>query len=229
MRRRQNTGIRVLLCIVIVCFSLAGCKKASEADVFDTAPKEDPVSGDAREEEETEEPEEDAGTHEERESRDEAALLCVYVCGQVENPGVYALPEGSRVVDAIASAGGMTADAADTYLNQAAVLEDGMKIYVPSAEEAKAASASGGEALGGAAFGGDGSSPSGSEKKVNLNTADKEELMTLNGIGESKAESILAYRKEQGAFKRIDEVKNVSGIGDGIFNKIKENITITDQ
>jgi len=217
---------------VIVCFSLAGCGKTSDEDVFDTVPKEDSVSGDAWEEKESEEPKDSAGTQEGRESHDEvmdAALLCVYVCGQVENPGVYTLQEGSRVVDAIVSAGGMTADAADAYLNQAAVLQDGMKIYVPSEEEVRTSCASGGEALGGAAFEGEGSSAFGSEKKVNLNTADKEELMTLNGIGESKAESILAYRKEQGAFKSIDEVTNVSGIGDGIFNKIKDKITITDQ
>ncbi|XCP84347.1 helix-hairpin-helix domain-containing protein [Roseburia hominis] len=194
-------------------------QKQPDTDVFDTISEEELDSEDALNDKDSKKTD-DSG-EEGRAEMTEAASVCVYVCGMVANPGVYTLPEGSRIADAIERAGGMTSGAADTYLNQAALLSDGMKIYVPSKEEEKALQVSGGEARAG-----EGSTPADSVRKVNLNTASKEELMTLSGIGESKAEGILAYREEQGAFKSIDEVKNVSGIGDGIFQKIKDHITI---
>lgn len=133
--------------------------------------------------------------------------IYVYVCGAVVSPGVYELPDGSRVYEAITAAGGFREDAVTTEINQAEILEDEMRIYVPTAEEMAQDAVSG-------------------KSKVNLNRASKEELMTLPGVGASRAESIIQYRKEQGAFKKIEDVMQISGIKEALFEKIKDFITV---
>ena len=132
--------------------------------------------------------------------------IFVYVCGAVVSEGVYELPDGSRVYEAIEAAGGFREDAATTAMNQAQVLEDEQRIYVPTLEELRVQSTSEG-------------------RKVNLNTATKEELMTLPGVGESKADSILRYRQEK-QFRRIEDIMEIAGIKEGLFEKIKEHITV---
>ncbi len=146
--------------------------------------------------------------------------ICVYVCGQVNDPGVYELPKDSRLFEALNRAGGMTKDAAEEYLNQAQPLFDGQQIYVPTKEEAENGLPPAVEAAEQA-----GSSAAEGEK-VNLNQASKEELMGLTGIGEVKAESIIRYREEQGNFKSIEEIMEIDGIKDGVFQKIKDDITV---
>ena len=135
------------------------------------------------------------------------------ISGEVRNPGVYQVSEGTRVFEVIACAGGMTEEAAAEYINQAEMVYDGQKIVVPNREEAVSFSAE--------------TENSNVQGKVNLNTATKEELMTLPGIGNSKAENIIEYRKSNGRFSSAEELKNVEGIKDGIFNKIKERITVS--
>ena len=160
---------------------------------------------------------EDLSAVESAESSDDG-LIYVYICGEVETPGVYALPEGSRICDAVDAAGGMTDDAADTYLNLAEVLSDGEKIEVPDktkAEELEAAQIE--EAL---------EAAKAESSLVNINTATEEELMTLSGIGESKAAAIVAYREENGYFDSIEGIMEISGIKEGVFNKIKDQITV---
>ena len=142
-------------------------------------------------------------------------MLYVYICGQVQNPGVYTLPEGSRVYDVITLAGGFTEIAATDYWNQARLLKDGEMIYVPSKEEVKNHPVDGG-----------GSSKASDSDKVNINTASKEELMTLPGIGETRASAILAYRQKNGPFSSIEELKEVEGIKEAVFAKIKVYIEI---
>lgn len=142
-------------------------------------------------------------------------FIYVHVCGAVTKEDVYVLPEGSRGIDAIQAAGGFTAEAATAYCNLAEVLADGMRLYIPTQEEVDA-----------------GLIPvvSGQEKQlngiVNINTAEKEELMTLPGIGESKAESIVKYRSKVGRFQTIEELKNVSGIGEALFESLCDKITV---
>ena len=149
----------------------------------------------------------------------EAESVFVYVCGAVKSPGVYELKSGARVYEAIELAGGVTGEAAQELLNQAEVVSDGERIYVPDQEEAEAFQ----NGTGGLETG----VTDGSEKgKININTAGKEELMTLTGIGEAKAESILRYREENGKFGSIEELMQVEGIKEGVFNKIKDDITI---
>lgn len=140
--------------------------------------------------------------------------IFVQVSGAVVSPGVYELPEDSRVYAAIEAAGGLLQTADDSDINQAAILEDGQKIYVYSAEEmAKLQEAAIAE-------------ESANDGLVNINTADVQLLTTLPGIGENKAKQIVAYRDSNGAFSSIEDIKNVSGIGDGIFNQINSLIKI---
>lgn len=125
--------------------------------------------------------------------------VVVYVTGAVVCPGVYEVGGNMRVSDAIEAAGGFKNNAAADYLNLAAQLSDGEKITVPTKKEAKARDK-------------DDDSDSDGSHLVNINTAAKEELMTLPGIGESKADAIIAYRQENGDYKNIEELMQISGI-----------------
>lgn len=149
-------------------------------------------------------------------------MLYVYVCGAVAAEGVYSLPAGSRLVDAVDAAGGFTAEADRTYHNLAAYLSDGQKVYVPTGAETEELTAAERLDRGTESEGGDGKEP----LPVNINTADKELLMTLPGIGEAKAESILTYRKNAGPFQDAGELKKVSGIGEAMFERIKDKIVV---
>lgn len=160
-------------------------------------------------------------------------IIYVHVCGQVACPGVYPLSAGSRICEAIEAAGGLLESGAGEWLNQAAQVEDGQQVYVPSDEEVRQAqqgSAEGGPYI--AQQGITGSrQPSGQaappdDGKVDLNTASKEQLMTLSGIGEAKAASIIAYREEHGGFQKIEELMEVQGIKEGVFNKVRNQIRV---
>lgn len=148
-------------------------------------------------------------------------LIYVYVCGHVRTPGVYPLSEGSRLYQAVDMAGGILPEGDMTRINLAAPLEDGQKIYIPSQEEAatmleieKTPDTSENTAYGI------------SDGRVNINRASKEALMTLPGIGEAKADAILAYRQTEGAFKNTEDLMQVPGIKEGVFSKIKDRISI---
>lgn len=149
----------------------------------------------------------------------EPAFCCVYVCGAVVNPGVYTLPSDARICDALEAAGGFTEEAAKEAVNLAELIRDAEQIRIPTAEEA--------ESLQGdlAAEGGN-VSEGGTDGRINLNTATREELMTIPGIGASKAESIVAYRMEQGDFADVRDIMKITGIKEGIFEKIKDRITV---
>ena len=138
-------------------------------------------------------------------------VLTVYVCGAVKAPGVYELPADSRVYEAVGLAGGMLPDAAPAAVNQAELLTDGQMIVIPTKEEQLAT---------------DEAEEEREEGLVNINAADLEELKTLPGIGDSKARSIVAYREKNGAFQTIDDIKNVEGIGDGVFAKLENCIKV---
>ena len=159
-------------------------------------------------------------------------MLSVYVCGAVNTPGVYELPVGSRLYQAIDEAGGMREDADRNYLNLAMELLDGQKLQVPTQEEVRAGAIdaetigniSGNTSKSGTS-GSSGTSASGSGL-VNINTADETLLKTLPGIGEAKAESIIAYRQENGAFGKIEDIMNIPGIKQAVYEKIKDAICV---
>lgn len=159
-----------------------------------------------------------------------AVLIYVHVCGAVKNPAVYSLPEGSRVCDAIAAAGGLAEEAADDYVNQARFLSDGERVYIPKKDELRSLTAAQ-YAAGQTVSGNSGSQSTGSVQNgnqeqlpVNINTATLSELMNLPGIGESRAESIIAYREKHGAFSTIEDIMQISGIKDAAYEKIKDRI-----
>lgn len=140
--------------------------------------------------------------------------VVVHVAGAVSAPGVYTLPADSRVDDAVRAAGA-TADADLSQLNLAQKLADGQKITVPAAGETPAPA--------------DNAAPSDSSQSgalININTATQEELESLPSIGEVRAQAIIAYREEHGGFRTIDELKEVSGIGDKIFADISPHVTV---
>ncbi|WP_019412660.1 helix-hairpin-helix domain-containing protein [Paenisporosarcina sp. TG20] len=140
--------------------------------------------------------------------------IVVDVKGQVQTPGVYTLPLGSRILDALQLAGGLLPTAEEKELNFAAKLVDEMVIYVPSIGEAPTTFTS---------------SPSPVDSKstiVNINTADEMTLMTLSGIGPSKAKAIITYRDEHGLFQSVEELKDVTGIGDQTLENLKDFISV---
>lgn len=204
--RRKDRGMmkriqKVLWILVSLQLSFAaGCQK--KAVLYDS-------EGAAGEDWETEA----EGTEEPKETdaAKEDAVICVYVCGEVISPGVYEFPAEARIGEAVEAAGGMTEEAASAWLNLAEHMTDGQKIEVPSKERAE-------ELL----------EESAREEKglINLNTASKEQLMTLRGIGESKAEDIVNYREQQGGFRTLEELMQIPGIKEGVFEKIKDQITV---
>lgn len=161
--------------------------------------------------------------------------IYIYVSGEVNNPGVVILDEGSRIIDAIDSAGGITRNANITKINLAYVLEDGTKVNVPSNKDLKndssfdyitRSSGDGNEEEKSSIKDEGQKSSSKINSKVNINTATQTELETLPGIGPSLALKIINYRKENGKFSNIEEIKNVSGIGDSKYEKLKNYILI---
>lgn len=154
--------------------------------------------------------------------KENTAELIVYVCGAVNNPGIYALETNSRLYEAIAMAGGFSAEADPAYHNLARSISDGERIYILSCAETKLLTTE--QFLDGE----DGTNGISQETNglINLNTATAEQLKQLPGIGEAKAASILEYRQKIGHFTDIEEIMNVSGIGEAMFEKIKNKITV---
>ena len=166
---------------------------------------------------------ETTGIPEKREAQEAAPeeTVQIYICGAVVSPGVYTLPGGSRVVQAVESAGGFLPDSEEKILNLASKIEDGDQITVWTREEAENMEIT--ETPQQNTGGTEQASGSG---KVNLNTAGKEELMTLSGIGESRADAIIAYREANGPFGSIEEIMNIEGIKEKMFEKIRGSIEV---
>ena len=167
--------------------------------------------------------------------------IAVDIKGEVINQGVYYLDEGSIVEDLIKKAGGVTKNASLEFVNRAEKLENNKCVVIPSKEEVKKMkegnndnSESGKATLDNNIISGSNNSTVNSGKesnskensKININTASLDELDNINGTGPSKAKAIIEYREENGGFKSIEDIKNVSGIGEGTFLKIKESITV---
>lgn len=153
---------------------------------------------------------------EEKEESPGQDLITVDVKGAVKSPGIYDLPVGSRVNDAVQKAGGLTEEADSKSLNLAQKVSDEALLYVPTkGEEAASQQAA------------SGTSPSTSkEKKVNLNKASLEELKQVKGLGGKRAQDIIDHREANGKFKSVDELKKVSGIGAKTIEKLKDYVTV---
>ena len=155
--------------------------------------------------------------------------ITVHVCGAVVKPGVYRLPKGAIVLDAVLAAGGFASEADSTWCNQARKLTDSEQLRIYTTEETSQLAAAGqkSEAEQEKEAGTAGSSTSdAADAVVNLNTASKEQLMMLPGIGETRADDILAYRRKHGSFTSVEQLKEISGIGDAIFSRLRDRIII---
>ncbi|MDE6889196.1 MAG: ComEA family DNA-binding protein [Eubacterium sp.] len=150
----------------------------------------------------------------------EKELCFVYVCGAVKHPGVFELPAGSRVYEAVALAGGFCANAYEKGINQAKLVEDGEMIEVLTKKEHRMLEDQPKRA--------DIQEPgqSAQEDQLDLNTATAQQLMGLSGIGEAKAANIIAYRESNGGFSSKEELMQVSGIGEGVYARIQDKIKV---
>lgn len=149
------------------------------------------------------------------------AEIFVDVCGAVANPGVYEMDADSRVFQVIEAAGGFLPEAASASVNQAQPVSDGQQIYVPTQEEVEEGTMP--AAIQQTETAGDSDTAGG---VVNINTADADTLKSLSGIGDAKAQAILAYREEYGTFSTIEEIMQVPGIKESTFSAIKDKITV---
>lgn len=169
-------------------------------------------------------------------SSEEAKTLVVHICGAVSAPGVYELPAGSRIIDAVEAGGGFLPEAEEACCNLAEEIVDGCQIYIMTKSESCADGQT--EKKAGIQTSPDSdmqttdrnvrsnSAPALENGLVNLNTADVAALMTLPGIGESRAKAIISYREQHGAFAQIEDIMKISGIKQAAFSKIKDKITV---
>ncbi len=233
------------LILIAMIFLLSGCSSASREIVITDSSGQ--TGGDAAFLALSEEPSKDGGQSaaaSESSSVDVVSKsIFIYVCGAVNEPGVYELPEGSRVVDAVDAAGGFTVEADETYVNLAATLEDGLKLRIPTSMETMPQDPGTGTSAGTKADAGAGkgqakvevltkaiegtdSSFDKESNLVNINSASVEELKTLPGIGDGIAGRIVDYRAECGGFSCIEDIMKISGIKDKLFQKIKDRIIV---
>ncbi len=178
----------------------------------------------------------------------DSTVIWVHVCGAVRKAGVYELPAGSRVFEAVQEAGGFAADADESYVNQAQRLSDGAKLVIPTVEQVEEAAGDSRTEAGrigiveqaGVQEAGYGVSAAGTgdsdgrtdpvsvsaDGRININTAPEAQLCEIPGIGATRAAAIAAYRQEHGGVSSIEEIMNVSGIKEGTYAKIKDRITV---
>lgn len=210
---------KILMCSLVLCAMLGGCgdgRGGETAVIGRSGDGQAAVGGTASVAGSASEQTVNTGTGYDMEPDYDGSIthpdkkeIRVYVCGAVVSPGVVSLPEDSRAEDALAAAGGFAENAWREYVNLAERVQDGEKLYFPTLEETESLSLQ--------------ESDSG---LVNINTADAAALCTLPGIGESRANDIIAYREANGSFESCEDIMNVTGIKTSVYNKIKDKITV---
>lgn len=215
----------VILCASLVsCLALCGCVRKNEDQLMLLPLEADNAAADTEDWQSADYTDRsayingDALTDSQKLSTDETKTVevCVHVCGAVCNPGVYELPEGSRIYEAIEMAGGFSTDACTDYVNLAQTITDETQIVIPTTEdmeEGRLPLTGGGEQSGG-------------DGRININTADEESLCTLPGIGRTKAEAIISYRNQIGKFDSVEQIMEVEGIKNGMYSKIQDKICV---
>lgn len=207
---------RGYLCLLAVSFLLLGGCSSSEPQFVIASETESESTEQTTEvlpvvaDEETEKTKKDVTKEEDNKT------ILIYICGEVKKPGVYELPKGSRICDAVEIAGGMTKLASPNFWNLAEFLSDGQMLFFPTKEEADAQK----KAIE------DLKVSSGQDAKVRINSAEQSELETIPGVGPSRAKAILTYRREHGNFKSAEELMNISGIGEALFDRMRDYIVI---
>lgn len=249
--KKMQKSVKMLFGVLGIAAVLSGCTKKEDAGLILLPMEEEGQSGleslageDAlQQDKQSERPaqqQEQQYPEQSENVQEQVAFLYVHICGAVEVPGVYELPAGSRVFEAVAKAGGYTEDAAADYVNQAQVVPDAAKIVIPTIEEVEALSSD--EAKGsqygiiqelpagqsGQTAEGDktGTAAGNVSGMVNLNTAGKTELCTLPGIGEAKADAILKYRAQIGCFTSKEQIMEISGIKESLYTQLQDQICV---
>lgn len=198
---------------------------ANEEDINDTNEDGD-ILGEDNEKTENDESRETKGSSRIGIAKEEKKIK-VYVVGEVNSPGVVSLKEKARIVDAIDAAGGKTENADLTKINLAYILEDGVQIYVPKiGEKANEKESYITYEAGEGVITDELVSTEKKASKVNINTANSEKLQTVPGVGQATAEKIIKYRNEKGKFQKAEDIKNVEGIGDSKYEKMKDYIDV---
>ncbi len=217
----------ILITVLVLMMVLTGCRRANSAEVILTNDSLESASIQITDDNEALANQNESDASEASDGGTSDKELVIFVCGAVNEPGVYYLKEGHRAVDAIEAAGGFSEDADKTIVNLAAPLSDGIKLQIPTKEEAAGALADGrsfDSAIDGSL--GNCSSQVCDGSLVNINRASIDELKTLPGIGDGIAGKIVDYRSENGNFTCIEDIMKVSGIKDKLFSKIKDHITV---
>lgn len=217
--KKMPVGWMILLFILLTADALTGCTRRSEIPDSVITVENIPLY-----EENIEEVKVGEVTAPKEEPIPEEKVICVHICGAVVSPGVYEIPQGSRVYEAVMAAGGYRDDADEDYVNQALVLNDSDKLVIPTLADTEAmVIPSDGKVR---EFGVGSGDPKTESGKVNINTAGVEELCTLSGIGEARAKVIISYRDSNGPFGSIEDIMNVSGIKQASFDRIKNDICV---
>ena len=250
----RRSRIAVFVLILLIFPMLTGCKKRQDilldVEMESESPSDMSVTGSSDNTEMPEGPDNVSDSEEitDRQqatvstgvSEPEQASIYVHICGAVSSPGVYELPAGSRVFEGIEAAGGLLETAYGDYVNQAEALWDGQQLVIPTIEEIEAAKEDGtyeqlwannagnkaGTAGNGYVPGDAGSEETNRNGKININTAAESQLLEITGIGATRAAAIIKYREEHGSFGSIEDIMQVSGIKEGTYEKIKDEITV---
>lgn len=215
---------KIIICIIIVAIILIGKNIYDNTQNFSSIGENQAIVNNTTNDEEQSEKNEEDGE------------IAVHITGAVKNAGVVKVKENSRIEDAIKAAGGLSDDADITNVNLAFQLEDGVKIKIPSVnDKEKEAIITDGSGIDEDSeidvdtkkdTSSNSKNTGKSSGKVNINKASQSELETLNGVGPALASKIVEYREANGKFKSIDDLKNVTGIGDKKFESIKDNVEI---
>lgn len=205
-----------ILCFSCFCLLAAACGEKenvyfqTETSVMETQQKEEVPATDA-----AQMPEKDNA---------QPGKCFVYICGAVKTPGVYEMEQNARLYEVVEAAGGLTEEAAEESVNQAREIVDGEMIRILTQEEAAGT---------GVEETGERTEPEVDDEtvkdtdgRIDLNLATAAELMTLSGIGQAKADSIIRYREKNGGFSSVEEIKQVEGIKEGVYNRIKDDIKV---
>ena len=210
IRSVKNSGILIPAAAIVVLITIAAALFLFYGKNNTITIEEAEASTETTKLESTEQSEQSAPTQE------TAGTVYVDVSGCVKKPGVYEVPSDSRIFEVIEKAGGVTSDADTSSINQAEPVSDGLKINVPDKNDASSVLPY------------ETASQSSQENgKININTADSTLLQTIPGVGPATAEKIISYRETTGSFKKPEDIKNVSGIGDKTYEKMKDMICVT--
>ena len=252
MKRKEKIIGSLIIAIIATLFLFIGYSKTNDKKISDSDMEKlfldreeseenneveefNEKESDSKKEESNSKEEKDKGIESEKEEKEtslDEEKIVVEIKGEVKKPNVYELKNGSRIYELIEEAGGPTDEADLSNINRALYLSDGQCIVIKNINDVESEEANLNESLNAEVTNSIPTNSSGDKgeknesSSININTASKETLMTLNGIGESKAQAIIDYRDEIGGFKSVDDITNVSGIGEKTLEKIKDKISI---